>query len=237
LRNNIAANADIVEIAGNQLFCATLPFGEQLPFFQDGISLEDIGPIDVILGADIGYDPSLHEPIANTLRSLVQHSFQSFEPGSDRDLSKAVGGADVANKVVDILLVEEVRWNDIHEWYVGTLEDFLISKTSAGASFIADNSSGSYQNGGQGDDVPPVSGLSAASWSGTIESVVLNDYLPLSTNVSCSEDGLSAPFDSGVTSNSSSKISAACDLQEERTSRSKHPIVLHHIRCTLTERS
>lgn len=74
------------------------------------------GDFDVLIGSDIGYDNSLHAPIAETLKSFC--SRQMFNKQSEAD--------EIINKF-KILLVEEVRWNDIFEWYKETLNEYLSS--------------------------------------------------------------------------------------------------------------
>ena len=79
----------------------------------------------VVLGADIGYDLSLHEPIARTLSFLLNperkpHSVvcsnEMFRGKVDHNLNISLHSE---NKIA--LLVEEIRWHDIHRWYIETL--------------------------------------------------------------------------------------------------------------------
>lgn len=79
----------------------------------------------VVLGADIGYDLSLHEPIARTLSFLLNperkpHSIacsnDTIRGKVDHNLNTSLYSE---NKIA--LLVEEIRWHDIHRWYIETL--------------------------------------------------------------------------------------------------------------------
>lgn len=68
---------------------AVISFGVQSKFHNKSF--------DVILGADIGFDLSLHSDIKKTLLSL-------------------------STKATRIILCEEIRWKDIFDWYVEELE-------------------------------------------------------------------------------------------------------------------
>ena len=59
------------------------------------------GHFDVIVGADIGYDVELHDPIKRTLALM-------------------------STAATRIILCEEVRWSDIYSWYVETLRELFI---------------------------------------------------------------------------------------------------------------
>ena len=73
-----------------QVTCSSMWFGERVGDIEED-------KYDVILGADIGYDVSLQEPIAMTLYSGL------------------------VNKKSFALLAEEVRWKDVYSWYVDAL--------------------------------------------------------------------------------------------------------------------
>ena len=80
---------------------------------------------DVVLGADIGYDLSLHEPIARTLSYLLGPDTVAYSDKcsncpvceiADSEL-KSLRPSDCRTA----LLMEEIRWHDIHRWYIETL--------------------------------------------------------------------------------------------------------------------
>jgi len=82
---NIEANSPIWSEQGCDVQFRPLDWLElshELPCFED---------IDIVLGADIGYDLSLHEPIVQVLSKL--------------------------NPRIGFILCEEVRWMDIFRWY------------------------------------------------------------------------------------------------------------------------
>ena len=75
-----------------EVSCTSIWFGEAVvEDFED--------QYDIILGADIGYDISLHSPLATTIASSL------------------------VNKRVVALLCEEVRWRDVYGWYMEALVD------------------------------------------------------------------------------------------------------------------
>lgn len=88
-------------------------------------SAENEVNFNVVLGADIGYDLSLHEPIARTLSYLLSPEREAY---SDKFLNSLVCGiAESESKSSrpsvsrTALLMEEIRWHDIHRWYIETL--------------------------------------------------------------------------------------------------------------------
>ena len=105
---------------------------------------------DVVLGADIGYDLSLHQPIKETLSFLLQGPHKtSQEPSlgfpqlhrTTADLQPmkvpSKGAPEGTTPRVRIaLLAEEVRWSDIHKWYLECLLDLARGQSEAsGESF------------------------------------------------------------------------------------------------------
>ena len=78
---------------------------------------------DVVLGADVGYDLSLHEPIARTVTSLLSSHLpcKSSDPPFNSVLSHSSTIATKQPVTRTALLAEEVRWRDIHCWYLESL--------------------------------------------------------------------------------------------------------------------
>ena len=78
---------------------------------------------DVVLGADVGYDLSLHEPIARTVTSLL--SSRSPCDSFGRPISSMSSQSSIVETNQPFtriaLLAEEVRWRDIHCWYLESL--------------------------------------------------------------------------------------------------------------------
>jgi hypothetical protein len=71
---------------------------------------------EVVLGADIGYDLSLHEPIYRTLVSLLLDNCN--EPIGET--CEALSFPSLPSQGI-ALLTEEVRWSDVHQWYIECL--------------------------------------------------------------------------------------------------------------------
>ena len=84
---------------------------------HDVLAIEELQDFDVILGADIGYDLSLHEPVGITLVSLLQRKTKKHQLQS----SDFVHSNSYVPKTA--LLAEEIRWSDIHDWYVTSVLD------------------------------------------------------------------------------------------------------------------
>lgn len=92
--------------------CVPFTFGESYKDLYERLSkFDSIFPdlrsklvFDIVFGSDIAFDVSLHTPLATSINSLLS----------------------IASKVV---LVEEVRWKDIYQWFLETLsdEEFKIS--------------------------------------------------------------------------------------------------------------
>lgn len=80
---------------------------ENLVYNSNGRVRDELQTFDVILGADIGYDLSLHEPIKRSITTLLQKPYPLR------------GDIPCTPRVV--LLVEEIRWGDIYAWYIETL--------------------------------------------------------------------------------------------------------------------
>lgn len=79
-----------------------LNFGDSVPTMcSDGS-----GEYDVLLGSDIGYDSTLHEPLYSTILSF-------FGPHSMRTNSRPK----------EVFLAEEIRWKDVFSWYKEGLVD------------------------------------------------------------------------------------------------------------------
>lgn len=117
-RHILEGNCGIVDFA-------VLHFGERSLIYDSNECVNDdkanasvkdnLQVFDVILGADIGYDPSLHAPITETIMTLLlQNTSSSFDTALSR------------SRIA--LLAEEVRWKDVHNWYMET----LISDNSGG---------------------------------------------------------------------------------------------------------
>ncbi|CAE7470026.1 EEF1AKMT3 [Symbiodinium natans] len=61
---NAAANAEVIQLGGGKLAVLPLIFGD------DGKAEELVGHFDLVIAADVCYDPVLYEPLLATLRSL-----------------------------------------------------------------------------------------------------------------------------------------------------------------------
>lgn len=122
LQSNIKLNRPYFEGTCDNVDSAVLHFGDQEltyqarfcdtchvenPLIQEGFGLQTF---DVVLGADIGYDLSLHQPITRTLSSLLR-GYASDEKGDS--------AASIMPRIA--LLAEEIRWSDIHKWYLESL--------------------------------------------------------------------------------------------------------------------
>jgi predicted nicotinamide N-methyase len=116
LEKNIELNRHIWERNCELVDFAVLHFGDESLVYNskeccnvdkkhEGVR-DKLQVFDVILGADIGYDLSLHEPIKETLTTLLHPSSLS---------------CDIPFTPRVVLLAEEIRWKDIHNWYVETV--------------------------------------------------------------------------------------------------------------------
>jgi Lysine methyltransferase len=80
---------------------------------------------DVVLGADIGYDLSLHEPIARTVSYLLRPDTVAYSDNCSNSLVCEISESELkSSRPSDsrtALLMEEIRWHDIHRWYIETL--------------------------------------------------------------------------------------------------------------------
>jgi hypothetical protein len=104
---------------------------------------------EVVLGADIGYDLSLHEPINRTLVSLLV--------GNCNKPTGVTCGALNSPRLPPqgiALLTEEVRWSDVHQWYIDCLVGrYDIEDDDRGSQVRMKNMcSGVSCSNGSGDD-------------------------------------------------------------------------------------
>ena len=104
-------------------------------------SPEGLQDFDVILGADIGYDLSLHEPIGTTLISLLHR---------ERKKNETPNCADFGSLNLHVpriaLLVEEIRWNDIHDWYISSVLDAVYDRKIIYSDDINNNNDDDYDD-------------------------------------------------------------------------------------------
>jgi predicted nicotinamide N-methyase len=108
LKKNIELNRYIWEDNCELVDFAVLHFGDENLVYNSNERVRDeLQVFDVILGADIGYDLSLHEPIKKTITTLLQ---QPYPLRGDIPCTPRV-----------VLLAEEIRWGDIYVWYIETL--------------------------------------------------------------------------------------------------------------------
>ena len=138
LRTNIATAQPLWARTCPAVAAAALPFGDAACFAQ---ALADNGRTwDVLIGADIGYDPSLHGPIAATVAAFFAAAEEveadggsggrgGTGPGDDGDgrgdggdgvdgAGGAGGGGEGRKRAPRMaVLTEEVRWTDIYKWY------------------------------------------------------------------------------------------------------------------------
>jgi Lysine methyltransferase len=88
-------------------------------------SAENVVNYDVVLGADIGYDLSLHEPIARTLSYLLGSDAGAYSDKCSNSSAREIADSELkSSRLSDCrtaLLMEEIRWHDIHRWYIETL--------------------------------------------------------------------------------------------------------------------
>jgi hypothetical protein len=82
----------------------------------------------MIIGADVGYDPILHQPIADTILSLLEKEEQREDHSLESQQSLRIEEASFDNISMNktpkprvALLAEEIRWKDIYGWYTETL--------------------------------------------------------------------------------------------------------------------
>ena len=80
---------------------------------------------DVVLGADIGYDLSLHEPIARTLSYLLGSERVAYSDKCSYSPVCSISDSELKSSRPSVirtaLLMEEIRWHDIHRWYIESL--------------------------------------------------------------------------------------------------------------------
>jgi predicted nicotinamide N-methyase len=108
LKKNIELNRHIWEDNCKRVDFAVMHFGDgNLVYDSNERVMDELQVFDVILGADIGYDLSLHEPIKKTITTLLQ------QPCPLR--------GDIPSTPRVVLLAEEIRWGDIYAWYIETL--------------------------------------------------------------------------------------------------------------------
>ena len=89
---------------------------------HDVLSVTELQDFDVILGADIGYDLSLHEPIGVTLISLLQRERKKHQSQNSNSVCSSSHFPRIA------LLAEEIRWSDIHDWYMTSVLDAVCNR-------------------------------------------------------------------------------------------------------------
>jgi predicted nicotinamide N-methyase len=110
LQHNIDSNRHLWETNGNDVGCVVECcvhyFGEALP--KSDSSKE----FDVLIAADVGFDLSLHAPLTQTLTHFLRGNVGT---------GNQTYGQEGARK--DVLLVEEVRWKDIYQWYIQGMTD------------------------------------------------------------------------------------------------------------------
>ena len=142
LQRNIELTRDLWSQQCDTVAAATLPFGEFSHYLFSA---------DVLLGADIGYDPSLHEPISRTVSAFLtgaecndrneQNNEGEGEPndvngknGRSRSENNDIIGKTCSratkNNTKCTLLAEEIRWKDVYEWYQEVLRDMDIMSLS-----------------------------------------------------------------------------------------------------------
>lgn len=89
IRRNIYLNQSLFDASRCEVSAASFSFGSTAGTLNNyGLS-----EVDLVLGADIGYDIELHFPIVQSLQSLLE------------------------NSGTVIVLAEEIRWKDIYGWY------------------------------------------------------------------------------------------------------------------------
>ena len=138
LQRNIELTRGLWSPQCDSVVTATLPFGDFCPHLFSA---------EVLLGADIGYDPSLHEPISRTVAEFLRDEAESHdrneqkkeyenEPndgrekcaGSNRgeendDIIVAKTTSETMKSTKIALLAEEIRWKDVYAWYQEALQE------------------------------------------------------------------------------------------------------------------
>ena len=145
LQRNIELTRGLWSQKCDAVVAATLPFGEFSP---------PLFSAEVLIGADIGYDPSLHEPISHTVAAFLrgvenndrieQKNESESEPndrsgksgGNNRrendDIIMVKTGRETKKTTKLALLAEEIRWKDVYAWYQEALQDMdVVSKSSS----------------------------------------------------------------------------------------------------------
>lgn len=115
LEKNIELNRSSWEKVCSEINFGVLHFGDRgvMSFSGNTETSHQPNTFDVVLGADIGYDLSLHKPIYRTLVSLLHPKIDNCKMPSRA--TWRVPSCRIA------LLAEELRWGDIHQWYVDCL--------------------------------------------------------------------------------------------------------------------
>lgn len=104
LNQNIQINKRYIEQSIGFCHCESKVFN-----FGESVKEQFSIKFDIVIGADIGYDHILHQSIARSLQSF-------FELDDSNEIE-----AQVSEK--HAILIEEVRWKDIYEWYFDVLAD------------------------------------------------------------------------------------------------------------------
>jgi predicted nicotinamide N-methyase len=94
---NIELNREL--FIRNNVQVAVIPysFGQSADDFYGALKSKGLDwSVDVIVGADIAYDVSLHDPLYQTLEQFLRH------PRNPAELA---------------IIAEEMRWKDIYNWY------------------------------------------------------------------------------------------------------------------------
>jgi hypothetical protein len=124
LSRNIAQNKHILDgnnsTAGtsSDIICHNLNFGDPINelFFEtigwgSSVKCNDL----VVVATDVGYDLQLHELFVQSLSSVCALHQSTMDGDEGRGYFKSL----------KIIIAEEVRWRDIHEWFVDAVKQTL----------------------------------------------------------------------------------------------------------------
>ena len=130
LDRNIEINRHLWEGLCTRVESGVLQFGDIRVSYRSVTSkchesAENEVIFDVVLGADIGYDLSLHEPIARTLSYLLGSERVAYSDKCSYSPVCSISDSELkSSRLSDCrtaLLMEEIRWHDIHRWYIESL--------------------------------------------------------------------------------------------------------------------
>jgi hypothetical protein len=136
LQTNISLNEKI--LTNCEVNCACLNFSDTNMYSIDGKLIhqnDNCLVFDLIIGTDLGYDLLLHELLSKSLHYYLNLNCNEDTENNiteDNESLKIKNNFDFprTEQNIKLLLVEEVRWNDIFNWYVETLNKNLFCSSN-----------------------------------------------------------------------------------------------------------